>query len=163
MPDPEKFNSESFNREAFIAEAQELNSKLSAQMSNLIESKKMTSDFKINSVDLSPISTNSVNLSDDASFSYEQSFSSIEDHYEAYSKKSDCKPKTFSFSIDSIINEKKSEFKADSINAAFSSPLAYPFNLYPITSPQFDFRFLLDNTQKIQSFYNYLYKIQSSN
>lgn len=61
VPDPEQFNSASFDRQAFIAEAKEANDKLVAQMSQVNRSSKAT--LSSASVNISPISTTSTSPS----------------------------------------------------------------------------------------------------
>ena len=122
VPDPDQFNSEEFNSEAFIAEAKELNDKLSAQMSDLIENNKKYS--KNNSVELSPSTSYTTSYSDETS-SYEQSFS-FDDQYDQsesnINKQANIiKPKYTSFSIDSIINNNNNKVVNENSNVVLPS------------------------------------------
>ena len=169
MPSPEQFNSEGFDKEAFIAEAQQLNSKLSAQMYDQMDYKKQHyTNGKHESADLSPISTHSANYSDETYVSYEQSFSSTEDQYEQESlkkldlkRKNTTKPKYTSFNIDSLMNDKKPETSFIS-NDISNSLLMQSAIQFPLLSPQFNNHFLFNQVNKLQHFYNYLYCMQAS-
>jgi hypothetical protein len=154
VPDPDQFNSEEFNSEAFIAEAKELNDKLSAQMSDLIENNKKYS--KNNSVELSPSTSYTTSYSDETS-SYEQSFS-FDDQYdqsESNIKKQAniIKPKYTSFSIDSIINNNNNKVVNENSNVVLPS-----FNYNSLFQPQFN---MLNQANKLQFFYSYLYNMQA--
>jgi len=159
VPDPDQFNSEEFNSEAFIAEAKELNNKLSAQMSDLIENNKKYS--KNNSVELSPSTSYTTTYSDETS-SYEQSFS-FDDQYDQsdsnINKQANInKPKYTSFSIDSIINNNNNKNKVvNEISNVVLPSFQQSLNYSSLFQPQFN---MFNQANKLQFFYSYLYNMQ---
>ena len=161
VPDPDQFNSEEFNSEAFIAEAKELNNKLSAQMSDLIENNKKYS--KNNSVELSPSTSYTTNYSDETS-SYEQSFS-FDDQYDQsesnINKQANIikSTKYTSFSIDSIINNNNNNNKGVNENSNVVLPsFQQSFNYNSLFQSQLN---MLNQANKLQFFYSYLYNMQA--
>lgn len=141
VPDPEIFNSATFNREAFIAEARQANEKLVAQINN---------KYRINSSTSSTISSSSspksmqsspnlsINQNENSEIQdYEDSIDDIENlkksaHHKTPSPKL-LSPKNLSFSISSLINEEKTSEKS-----VLDSSAINPWSIYP---NQFQFFF----------------------
>lgn len=137
-------------------------------MSDQMENKKYyQSANKLTSADISPVSSYSVNYSDETSISYEQSFSSLDDQYEQESAKNvelkeatTAKPKYTSFNIDSLImNDNKPDISfTNNISNNLFLQSAFQF---PLMTPQLNNHFLFNQVSKLQQFYSYLYCMQA--
>lgn len=157
VPDPEIFNSATFNREAFIAEARQANDKLVAQINT---------KYRINSSTSSTISSSSSpksmhsspNLSINQNENSEiQDYEDSIDNFECLKKNQSnpssksLSPKNLSFSISSLINEEKpTEDKSN--HTIFN-----PWSFYP-SQLQFFFQYFNQLQQQQMQFQSNIYK-----
>ncbi|RNA31078.1 zinc finger protein 394-like [Brachionus plicatilis] len=153
VPDPEMFNSASFNREAFIAEARQANEKLVAQINtkyriNSSTSSTISSSSSPKSMHSSP--NLSINQNENSEIQdYEDSIDDMEnskkiEHHKTTSPKF-LSPKNVSFSISSLINEDKTTDEKSCLNNAVFNP----WSIYP-NQFQFFFQFYKNSTTMIK-------------
>ncbi len=155
VPDPEQFNSASFDRAAFIETAKESNDKLVAKISS------QKSNNLSNSVDISPTSSSSFSSSyaelkhEDGSFinEHSQSISSNESFLESDSVKKT--NKYTSFSIDSLLGGNESPKRDPAVKPDI---FKYCNNLNQLSYGIQQWNY----NNQLQMYFKYLYQLQTN-